>query len=337
MIHTRAGEIRSRVEEVARSIVLTSRNEIEQAGARFALERINAAHLESTATLQENDLDLKITDAFLEEFAITRVQLTSYKTALLQWPQQDEASVKIVLLLKGKIVLSVANNLVTLQPDHLNMIYQRTDALSLMHETGATDFVVLTLSENFIKTLIPQTEHDVFDKDTQLKIFFESGYKKSAVMSDLINHILDYKCPKYLKRIHLQSKITELFFQLLLVYSEKQATVTQMPVHIEKQMYEARQQIIENIRNPYTLKTLARTIGTNEYELKRNFKQTFGMTVFGYINEVRMQRAQKYLKSSHLSIAQIADKIGYKNPQHFSTAFKKSTGVTPSAYRDKLN
>ena len=122
MIHTRAGEIRSRVEEVARRIVLTSRNEIEQAGARFTLERINAAHLESSATLQENDLDLKITDAFLEEFAITRIQLTTDKTVSLQWPQQDEASVKIVLLLKGKIELSVANNLIALQPDHLNMI-----------------------------------------------------------------------------------------------------------------------------------------------------------------------------------------------------------------------
>ena len=333
MIDTRAGEIEEGKEDALRVIPITARNEIEQAGAKFSLERINAAHIESIGCLEEEKLTLKITDAFLEDFAITRVQLSTSERVRLHWSQEDAAAVKIFLVVQGQITLKAGNQPVAVDPDHLNMIYKEGGTVEVSPISKSTDLVLLHLSEVFIKTLIPQTEHDLCDTNTSLKVFFESGYRHAPALSDLISQILAYTCPEYLKRIHLQSKITELFFQLMLAYSEEKEHFDNRPVHIEKQMYEARKQILEHIRKPYTLKILARTIGTNEYELKRNFKQTFGITVFGYIHEVRMQRAQKYLKNTALSIAQIADKIGYKNPQHFSTAFKKSTGCTPSTYR----
>lgn len=332
MIDTRGGEITPEKDATLRSIPIAVRNEIEQAGAKFSLERINAAHIESVGSLEEEGLSLRVFNSFLEDFAVTRVRLSSAQRLCLHWPK-EAAAVKIVLLVDGQINLSVGEHAVAIDRERLNMVYSNNATTEIYSISGDIDFVIIKLSKAFIKTLIPQTEHDLFEKEPHFKSFFKSGYKLTLKISELISQVLDYKCPEYLKRIHLQSKITELFFQLMLNYTAERESSQELPIHVEKQMYEAKKQILENIKNPHTLKTLARIIGTNEYELKRNFKQLFGITVFGYINDIRMQRAQKYLKNTQLTIAQIADKIGYKNPQHFSTAFKKSIGSTPSAYR----
>ncbi|MEE9362234.1 MAG: helix-turn-helix domain-containing protein [Cellulophaga sp.] len=43
-----------------------------------------------------------------------------------------------------------------------------------------------------------------------------------------------------------------------------------------------------------------------------------------------MEEAKKMLLEQNLSINEISDRIGYKNPQHFSTAFKRKFGMIPS-------
>lgn len=68
----------------------------------------------------------------------------------------------------------------------------------------------------------------------------------------------------------------------------------------------------------------------NDFKLKEGFKELFENTVFGYLADVRMQKAYSLLQSKEHSIAEIAHLIGYKNPHHFSAAFKKKFDVAPS-------
>lgn len=55
------------------------------------------------------------------------------------------------------------------------------------------------------------------------------------------------------------------------------------------------------------------------------------------VNEVRVQRAKKYLLHSCLSAKQIAYRLGYSHPQSFCRAFGKSVGVTPDGFRRQHN
>ncbi|MEL6535368.1 MAG: AraC family transcriptional regulator, partial [Bacteroidota bacterium] len=64
-------------------------------------------------------------------------------------------------------------------------------------------------------------------------------------------------------------------------------------------------------------------------QLKKGFKTLFGNTVFGYWHVQKMDYARNLLLDDAITVADVAEQVGYKNPQHFSTAFKRHYGVSP--------
>ncbi|WP_423738674.1 helix-turn-helix domain-containing protein [Chryseobacterium pyrolae] len=55
-------------------------------------------------------------------------------------------------------------------------------------------------------------------------------------------------------------------------------------------------------------------------------QRTFGMTVFGFLNTLKMEEFRKMILEKEMSIGEVSDVVGYKNRRHFSTAFKKKFG-----------
>lgn len=92
----------------------------------------------------------------------------------------------------------------------------------------------------------------------------------------------------------------------------------------------------ERMINPPGLKELARMVGTNEFKLKMGFKHLFGNTVFGYLNEYKMEKAREMLVTQSLAVNEVSSRIGYRNPSHFITAFRKKYGLTPKKYLQSL-
>lgn len=82
-----------------------------------------------------------------------------------------------------------------------------------------------------------------------------------------------------------------------------------------------------------SLKELAHEFGTNEYKLKRGFKELYGMTVFQFIKNERLRNAHILVKSSNEPFKRIARQNGFKNATHFSREFKARYGYTPRDLR----
>ncbi|MFD2556804.1 helix-turn-helix domain-containing protein [Sphingobacterium tabacisoli] len=91
--------------------------------------------------------------------------------------------------------------------------------------------------------------------------------------------------------------------------------------------------ISDHIDRPFTIEVLAKKVGINQTKLKIGFKNLFGTTVFGYLQELRMNRAKEYIHESELSIDEISQQCGYINVSSFSAAFKKYFGHSPSTLR----
>jgi len=90
----------------------------------------------------------------------------------------------------------------------------------------------------------------------------------------------------------------------------------------------------ESVHCPPNLSEIARSVGLNEYKLKRGFKETFNTTVFGYLSEQRLHLAHRYLRDTGKSAAEISAELGYATPQHFNNVFKKRFGITPRACKN---
>jgi DNA-binding response OmpR family regulator len=91
----------------------------------------------------------------------------------------------------------------------------------------------------------------------------------------------------------------------------------------------------ERLSAPPTVEQLARLVGTNEKRLSRAFREELGQTVFEYLRGERLAIAQRLLTTTALSVANIAEEIGFSSAANFATAFRERFGVTPSTYREE--
>ena len=91
--------------------------------------------------------------------------------------------------------------------------------------------------------------------------------------------------------------------------------------------------IENNFQEHIDMNTLAQISGYSERQLIRNFKETYSATPSEYIANLRIKKAKHLLGSEDLSIGEIAWSCGFDDQNYFSRFFKKTTGMTPSAYR----
>jgi len=91
----------------------------------------------------------------------------------------------------------------------------------------------------------------------------------------------------------------------------------------------AREILLQHIGEPITIKELSRKVAINECYLKKGFKEMFGATVFDFYQGQRMEHAKYLLYEKGLSVTEVSMLLGYSSISHFSTAFKKHTGIKP--------
>ena len=64
------------------------------------------------------------------------------------------------------------------------------------------------------------------------------------------------------------------------------------------------------------------------------FKQCFQRNFITYLTDVRIQAAGGLLQNTDLTIREIGENVGYKDPNYFPKVFRKVVGVSPSEYRE---
>jgi len=78
---------------------------------------------------------------------------------------------------------------------------------------------------------------------------------------------------------------------------------------------------------------LANRFNFSERNLKRRFSLAVGTSINKYIQEVRLDKAKKLLLATNKSVKEISLEVGYENDSFFTRLFNKSTGTTPSNWR----
>lgn len=91
----------------------------------------------------------------------------------------------------------------------------------------------------------------------------------------------------------------------------------------------ARDVLLQHIGEPLTIKELSRKAAINECYLKKGFKEMYGTTIFDFFQCQRMEHAKYLLYEKGLTVTEVSASLGYSSISHFSTAFKKHTGIKP--------
>ncbi len=99
--------------------------------------------------------------------------------------------------------------------------------------------------------------------------------------------------------------------------------------------------VSEHYNTKITLDNICFLFGTNKTTLCKSFKEEYGITIFNYINQLKINEAKALLRENKLSVTQISDKLGFSSIHYFSRMFKMFEHQSPSEYiktiRSRLN
>lgn len=105
----------------------------------------------------------------------------------------------------------------------------------------------------------------------------------------------------------------------------------------EQKIYQVKVKIDANILNPPSITEMRMIAGMSESKLRESFKNLYGLPLYKYIRIETMKKGMQLLAYDHLSIRDIAEQCGYKNPAKFTAAFKDVHGMNPSEFRKSFN
>jgi len=82
-----------------------------------------------------------------------------------------------------------------------------------------------------------------------------------------------------------------------------------------------------------SLGELAALVGLSPFHFSRMFKQTTGVSPFGYLRRLRSSHARVLLEAGDMPVIEIALAVGYETPAAFARMFRAETGMSPSRWR----
>lgn len=88
-----------------------------------------------------------------------------------------------------------------------------------------------------------------------------------------------------------------------------------------------------NYKQDLSLTAIAETVFVSRHYISHIFKRDYGVSPIEYLIKKRISIAQQMLLNSSLSITEIAQEVGYKDPLYFSQIFKQHMGMSPSTFR----
>ncbi|MGG4034234.1 helix-turn-helix domain-containing protein [Paenibacillus cisolokensis] len=100
-------------------------------------------------------------------------------------------------------------------------------------------------------------------------------------------------------------------------------------------LQKAKAYIAKHYSEGITLTLISKMVGISESHLSKLFVKETGEKFIDYLTKIRVNQAIELMKTD-MKLYEIAEKVGYLNPEHFSRVFKKTTGLNPAQYREQL-
>ncbi len=296
---------------------------IELFDKEYPEEFISAKGLEeSESSFRYHAGEMYISENWFEGIQILNAEFNPIKPGMLLF-ETDTPLFMMMFCIDGCLKCTCTEKNYNIKLHSQKCIYLPIPACSMENELQEpSKLLIIFLTEKCYNRLIP--DHLFVQEGTITEI--------SPPIQLILNSLMECRYTNTMKRIFMETQV----LQLLLLQLERQKPVILpnsepfLRDYDIKKVIEARSLIEENIKTPCSLIELAHKVGLNDFKLKKGFKELFGTTVFGHLNDLRMQEAKRLLTEEKRPVSYVSSEVGYKNSHHFSAAFKKKYGVLPS-------
>jgi AraC family transcriptional regulator len=133
--------------------------------------------------------------------------------------------------------------------------------------------------------------------------------------------------------LFIESLLDAACARILHTYAEVRYRLSGPPRLTDDQLRRAIDYIYDHIGEALDLGSISRAAGLSAFHFARLFKAATGDSPFQFVTRTRMERAKELLRKTRLPISDIALRVGYQQPSHFSARFRSVLGCRPDAYR----
>ncbi|SFD66713.1 helix-turn-helix transcriptional regulator [Pseudoalteromonas denitrificans] len=251
---------------------------------------------------------------------------------------------KVKNLDRMNFIVSVANGKCQINDKISNKTYQLNESNTYLFATSSqnfeitlshsnkTEIFILFIADFFIKRYLSDNSHEpintLYQKiQTDVSLELIHSAQTDALSLYLIDKIIHAKNNDKMNSIISEHRAIEYIIHRLSLlefidtnnFNEQQIAIAQ----------KAKSIIQNNYINPPSIKELAHLCATNDFKLKSYFKLVNQTTIYAYVQKLRLDNANLLLREQLLSVAQVANAVGYKHSGHFSAIFYKTYGVYP--------
>ncbi len=245
--------------------------------------------------------------------------------------------IELIYVLEGTLSVFTDNKRFDLQKDSLLVIYP--NELHAFKAYGENKYIAIKFLSDILRTREQSTNELEYllnlNKYNNRHTRIIPGNKDlRRLMEDSMKM---YDCNTYTSELYIRSNIICVCAQILDFWKQNNE-LTMVKTASESSNIQIIKSIISRIPENTAIRTheAAAICKMSDGHFSRLFKSLTGTTFTQYVKSVKIGIADRLLKSSDMSITEIAHSLNYATSSHFIEDFRKEKGISPKQYRKRL-
>lgn len=223
-----------------------------------------------------------------------------------------------------------------IQKENSVLLYNPLQELPINSVLSPNSFVlsILISIKKFHGLFSSQADQISFLNNENIGNKFYKEKKLGPMISVVLNQMVQRSSNESTYKLYLRAKV----FELMSLYfnKNKEMDIEQCPFLVDdeniKKIRTAKDIVISRMTEPPSLNDLASEVKISLKKLKQGFKQVYGVSVYVFLLDYKMQVSKRLLSSGNYNVNEVALKVGYSTATHFINAFKRKFGTTPKKY-----
>ncbi len=253
-------------------------------------------------------------------------------------PVKENQGLRIVFILEGKFEWIVDNQSITVYPNDAVLVFpkQKFGGVKEIWDVGLV--LSITINPRFFSEegeLILGDWSGISDAEQRLigklcslntKPVLQNFKLVGEVLLKIQNEIVS-------NELGFKTRINHLVDELLIGIARQMSKQDNQRRDFSQTFQKIDHILRENLAHPWTVEEMAVIVGLGTTAFTEKVKSYSGFSPLNYLINLRISEAIRLLKTTKISLTDIALDTGFYSSQHFSTTFKKLTGYTPGHFR----
>ena len=251
----------------------------------------------------------------------------------IDWHTQEHD--ELCLVLEGMPTIGHAGGRIFPQTDTL-FLFKKGELHGIWNSRPATTRIWLL--EFHVSGVLRTNFHELFERPSEQRILKLSTAQRQRFSSVCQKLAFERNAPGSLNAFAASAWLT-----LLLVNVTRWLTIdpglffAHGKGEIDPQCFELWQKIQRQVLRPTATGPMLFGLNPRHDSLRHRFRKVFGISPQGMFIRLRMNRAKELLRTTNLSVKEIAHELGYSRQHDLTRAFHKYTGTSPSEWKMHLN